>query len=132
MPPIYHLREEDLDIEQGDFTSLELKDAIKSLNNYKAPVVDFSITAEALKYGGPDLEEKLLALTNCVKNNLTPPLQWIRNLIVPLPKKGDKTKMTNYRGIILMSITAKLYNRLLLNRIRAPLEKKTESQPGWL
>ena len=31
--------------------------------------------------------------------------------------------MTNYRGISLMSITAKLYNRLLLNRIRGPLEK---------
>ena len=70
-----HPAKEDLIIEQGDFTSVELKKAISGLNNFKAPGVGFSITAEALKYGGPALEEKLLTLTNFVMNNLTPLLQ---------------------------------------------------------
>ena len=43
--------------------------------------------------------------------------------------------MSNYRGITLMSIKAKLYNRLLLNRIGDPLEKilrikNSGSRPG--
>ena len=39
-------------------------------------------------------------------------------IIVPLPKKGDLSLMTNYRGISLLSIAAKVYNKILLNRIR--------------
>ena len=39
-------------------------------------------------------------------------------IIVPLPKKGDLSLMTNYRGISLLLITAKVYNKILLNRIR--------------
>ena len=51
-------------------------------------------------------------------SNLTPPDQWITSVIVPLPKKGDLSLMTNYRGISLLSIAAKVYNKILLNRIR--------------
>ena len=46
------------------------------------------------------------------------PEQWITNVIVPLPKKGDLSLMTNYRGISLMSIAAKVYNKILSMRIR--------------
>ena len=38
---------QNLNIEEGNFTSSELKAAISRLNNYKAPGIDFSITAEA-------------------------------------------------------------------------------------
>ena len=51
-------------------------------------------------------------------SNLTPPDQWITSVIVPLPKKGDLSLMTNYRGISLLSIAAKVYNKILLSRIR--------------
>src|SRR5438128_941770 len=33
------------------------------------------------------------------------------------PKKGNNSDMNNYRGISLMSIVAKSFNKLLLNRI---------------
>ena len=36
---------------------------------------------------------------------------------IPMPKKGDLSLATNYRGISLMPIAAKLYNRLILNRL---------------
>ena len=110
----------------------EYKAAKQSLNDYKAPGIDYSITAEALKHGGESLDDRLLALCNDVKKQLSPSTQWTENLIVPLPKKGDKSKMSNYRGIGLMSITAKLYNRLLLNRIRKPLEEQLRAnQAGF-
>ena len=37
-------------------------------------------------------------------------------------KKGDLTIPTNYRGISLLPIAAKIYNKLILNRLRPKLE----------
>ena len=70
-----------------------------------------------------------------VYSNLTPPDQWITSIIVPLPKKGDLSLMTNYRGISLLSIAAKVYNKILLNRIRDevdPILRKNQAglHPG--
>ena len=48
----------------------------------------------------------------------TAPAEWRTNIIVPVPKKGDLTKYDNYRGISLMSIVGKVYNRILLNRLQ--------------
>ncbi|KAI8483125.1 hypothetical protein Bbelb_391440 [Branchiostoma belcheri] len=45
--------------------------------------------------------------------------QWTTNIIIPLPEKGNLFLMTNYRGISLLSIAAKVYNKILLNRIRS-------------
>ena len=71
----------------------------------------FEVTAEALQEVGEVMTNVIP--TFCVKvfNNLT-------HVIVPLPKKGDLSLMTNYRGITLMSIAAKVYNKILLMRIR--------------
>ena len=70
-----------------------------------------------------------------VYSNLTPPDQWITSVIVPLPRKGDLSLMTNYRGISLLSIAAKVYNKILLNRIRDevdPIFRKNQDgfRPG--
>ncbi len=45
------------------------------------------------------------------------------NCILPFPKKGDLGQATNFRGITLTSIAAKIYNMLLLNRIQPEMEK---------
>ena len=42
--------------------------------------------------------------------------------IVPVPKTGDLSKPTNYRGISLTSLVSKLINRMLLNRIRPAID----------
>ena len=68
-----------------------------------------------------------------VYSNLTPPDQWITSVIVPLPKKGDLSLMTNYRGISLLSIAAKVYNKILLNRIRDEVDPiLRKNQAGFL
>ncbi|KAI8509483.1 hypothetical protein Bbelb_133310 [Branchiostoma belcheri] len=81
--------------------------AIQDLKNNKAPGLDCAITAEALQGE-----------------------QWITNVIIPLPKKGDLTLMTNYRGISLMSVAAKVYNKILLMRIKEhvdPILRKNQA-----
>ena len=59
------------------------------------------------------------------------PAQWSTLNHIPIPKSGDLRRGKNYREICLLSIVAKTYNRLLLNRIRPYLDPVTEIQPKW-
>jgi len=72
---------------------------------------------------GWKITRQAFALFNLVKNNLVFPNEWKICICVPFPEKGDITKMSNYRGITFMSITAKLYDRLLLNSMQDLLKK---------
>ena len=45
-----------------------------------------------------------------------------RSTIIPLPKKGDLSLPSNYRGITLSALPAKMYNSMLLNRISPHLD----------
>ena len=47
---------------------------------------------------------------------------WVKSGIIPLPKKGDLGDTGNYRGISLTVTAAKIYNKILLDRIRPHLD----------
>ena len=49
--------------------------------------------------------------------------KWTKDSILPFPKKSDLGIAKNYQGIIITSITANIYNALLLNRIEPEMEK---------
>ena len=90
------------------------------------------MTAEALKHGGKFIKTQLHLICQQVYEDGHAPSQCTTSLIIPLPKKGNLQLMTNYRGISLMSIAAKVYNRILLNRIREPIDKLLrKSQAGF-
>ena len=60
------------------------------------------------------------------------PNEWDISGIVPVPKKGDLTRCTNYQGISLSQITSKIYKWLILNRIRPVIDKLLRpSQNGF-
>ena len=110
---------QDLPIRDHPPTLEETLEAIRQMKNNKAAELDCAITAEALDQGGGDaMADVIHCFSAEVYSNLTPPDQWITSVIVPLPKKGDLSLMTNYRGISLLSIAAKVYNKILLNKIR--------------
>ena len=70
----------------------------------------------------PNFYQPLFHLCNfAFVNNLSPSI-WLESQIIPIPKKGDLTLPTNYRGISLLPIAAKLYNKLILNRLRPKIE----------
>jgi len=48
---------------------------------------------------------------------------WREGCILPFPKKGDLGIPSNYRSITLTAIAAKIYNKLILNRIQPEMEK---------
>ena len=70
----------------------------------------------------------ILPLTSCVLPLMNdtlagkePPPIWRRSIIVAIPK-GNSTLLTNQRGLSLMCANAKLFNRVLLLRLRERLE----------
>ena len=107
------------DIKQGVFTLNEIEQAIKSLPNRKAAGLD-NIPCEVWKTGA--FNSELLSFCNKVYNQHHIDA-WNKSCILPFPKKGDLGLAKNYRGISLIPIAAKIYNRLLLNRIRPHVER---------
>ena len=104
----------DLGIKSGNFTMDELKAALQNTKSAKACGLD-NISREVWKFD--DFNDILLQLCNAVYNG-GPIDKWRQGCILPFPKKGDLGVASNYRGITLISIAAKIYNSMLLNRIR--------------
>ena len=109
---------QDLPIHDHPPTVEEILETIRQMKTNKAAGLDCAITAEVLQGGGDAMADVIHCFCADLHSNLTPPDQWITSVIVPLPKKGDLSLMTNYRGIFLLSLAAKVYNKVLLNRIR--------------
>ena len=97
----------------------ELSAAKKKVKSGKACGLD-TIPPEVWKSDKFDTE--LLGFCNGVYMG-NPIDAWTEGCILPFPKKGDLGIASNYRGITLTAIAAKIYNLLLLNRIQPEIEK---------
>ncbi|KAI8514657.1 hypothetical protein Bbelb_072480 [Branchiostoma belcheri] len=106
---------EELDIKVGPFEQGEYEKAKKSLVEGKASGED-GIPPEVLKRCG-GLDRIILDFCNRVLTRGEKPEQWSLLNIVPIPKFGS-----NYRGISLSSLVAKIFNKMLLNRIRPAVD----------
>ena len=105
-----------LDIDCSPPTQNEILKAIKSLKNNKAPGID-NITAEVLKTDIRFATDWLFDLFYKIWNAETIPEDWCRGLIVKLPKKGDRTQCTNWRGITLLSVPSKIVCKIIQMRL---------------
>jgi hypothetical protein len=50
------------------------------------------------------------------------PKDWNTGVIVKLPKKGDLANCNNWRGITLLSISSKIFSRIILQRITTAVD----------
>jgi len=110
--------EENIDIVKDAFTMDELLVTLKNTKDGKACGLD-NIPAEVWKMD--DFNDILLQLCNAVYYG-NPIDKWRQGCILPFPKKGDLGLASNYRGITLTSIAAKIYNSMLLNRLRPHID----------
>ena len=60
----------------------------------------------------------LLQLVNNVWQEEQVPDSWRRGIIVRIPKKGDFSNCSNWRGITLLSVIAKIVSNIIYNRIK--------------
>ena len=71
-----------------------------------------------------NIDDIILEFCNEALLNRKRPNQWSILNMIPVPKSGDLSVTSNYRGISLSSLVAKTFNRTLLNRIRPHLDDK--------
>ncbi|VDP56156.1 unnamed protein product [Schistosoma curassoni] len=56
------------------------------------------------------------------------PMDWKEGHLIKIPKKGNLSKCENYRGITLLSIPGKVFNRVLLNRMKDAVDTQLRDQ----
>lgn len=117
--------------EQEDFTVEEVKRATEMLKRGKAAGHD-RITPEMLLNLGNSGFVILTRLFNTAAREGRIPADWEIGIILPIHKKGNNRDCNNYRGITLLSVVAKIYERLLEGRLKRIIEPEIdESQCGF-
>ena len=98
--------------EDWNITEQELRTAIKAMKNGKATGED-GIPVELIKSAGRAAETRLLDLFNTVFSTERVPRDWQCGVVCPIFKKGERTECKNHRGVMLLSHTGKIYNRII-------------------
>nr|VZI14126.1 unnamed protein product [Spirometra erinaceieuropaei] len=112
-------------------SEVEVVDAIRKLRNNKAPGED-GIPAEIFKSCVDTLAPWLHEVIERAWRDEVVPDDWGLGILVPILKKGDKTRCENYRGISLIGVAAKIFAIILLRRFQAVWESRTRSnQAGF-
>lgn len=89
------------------------------------------ITSEMIKYMGEKGQEKLLDVINTAWECKEVPRDWKETIVFPFYRNGDKSLCESYGAISLLSIAAKVYARILEQRIRHQTEAQlNEAQCG--
>jgi hypothetical protein len=99
-----------------EFDLQELRHAVFSQKNSKSPGND-NLIAEIFKTSFEIIHPFLLKFYNHIFENNIYPKYWAEGVIVPIFKGGDPNSTKNFRGIILNNILAKIYSKLLNNRL---------------
>ncbi|VDP55015.1 unnamed protein product, partial [Schistosoma curassoni] len=55
-------------------------------------------------------------------------MDWKEGHLIKIPKKGDLSKCENYGGIALLSAPGKVFNKVLLNRMRDAVDAQLRDQ----
>ena len=97
-------------------TVSEIRCAVKSLKRNKTPGND-QLLNEYFVECIDILASHLCDIFNGILNSGHYPASWMEGLIIPLHKNGDKSEVTNYRGITLLSCLSKLFTTVLNKRI---------------
>jgi len=99
----------------------EIVDAIKTMKTGKAAVSDY-IPAEVLKVDPYATADILLPLFQDMWQKEKFPKEWKEGIIIKFPKKGDLSQCRNWRGVTLLVVTSKIFNKIILERIKDVLE----------
>ena len=107
----------------------EIGRILKRLKHHKAPGED-GIPAEILKNYSPEMLSAFQRLFETVWNAECCPADWSQSIILPIPKRGDRTQCANYRGISLINVLAKVFAVLLLDRFSTERHQRTRDNQG--
>nr|VZI45314.1 unnamed protein product [Spirometra erinaceieuropaei] len=107
----------------------EVADATRKLRNNKAPGED-GIPAEIFKSYVDTLAPWLHEVIERAWRDEVVPDDWGLGILVPILKKGDKTRCENYRGISHIDGAVKIFAIVLLRRFQAMRDSRTRPNPA--
>jgi hypothetical protein len=117
------LNQEDINHLNRSITQNEIEAAIKSLQEKKSPGPD-GFTAEFYQTFKEKLIQTLLKMLHEIEREGTLPNSFYEANITLIPKPDkDTSKKENDRPISLMSINAKILNKIMANRIQQHIRK---------
>lgn len=94
---------------------MEIIQAIQSLKNVKSPGAD-NLNAELFKADTEVAENILLPLYTNIWMEGKIPSDWTKEVIVEVPKKGALSHCNNCRGITLLSVSSKIFCKIMIHR----------------
>ena len=94
----------------------EVLDLIKSLDTTKATGPD-GIGPRLLYEAGYTIVPSLTKLINLCLSSAQVPQMWKHANVMPLFKKGDSSKLNNYRPVSLLSCTSKILERIVFKTV---------------
>ncbi len=114
-----------------EFSTSEIKQVIRELGKSKAAGTN-EVTYEMIKNGGQNVILYMCKLFNQILESKTIPEEWLKVAIKSIYKnKGKKEDLKNQRGLFLTQTTSKIFEKLILKRIRPNLENNmTDFQNG--
>jgi hypothetical protein len=112
-----------------------LKEATKNISNKKQPGPE-KIFPEFIKNLGSKATDTLLLVCNKFwTSKMSLPADWTKAIIIPILKPGKTTEeMESYRPIALTSILTKIFERIILTKLKWFLESQNllvEEQAGF-
>lgn len=117
--------------EQPDITMEEVQATIKDMKTNKA-TGDDDISIDMIREGGENLLSKITKLLNICLKEAEIPKAWKNANVILLYKKGENTKLDNYRPISLLSHIYKLLTKIINNRLVRKLDEyQSQEQAGF-
>ncbi|VDP55130.1 unnamed protein product [Schistosoma curassoni] len=126
-PPDIEAAHTDLTIDVNPPTTEKIRMAIRQIKNGKAAGPD-NIPAEAVKSNIEVTTNMLYSLFKKIGDEEQVPMDWKEGHLIKIPKKGDLSKCEIFRGITLLSIPGKVFNRVLLNRMKDAVDAQLRDQ----
>ena len=121
----------DLPINTKPHTKKEIEETIRQIQSNKAAGPDY-IPPEAIKADITTSVDILHTLFTKIWNEEDIPGDWKKGVLTKLPKKGNLGNCNNYRGITLLSIPGKVFNRIILNKLKDTVDPKLrDNQAGF-
>ncbi|VDL94922.1 unnamed protein product [Schistocephalus solidus] len=112
-------------------SEVEVADAIQRLHNNKAPGED-GIPTEICKACVDTLAPWLHEVIERPWRDEVVPNNWGSGILLPVFRKGDKTKCENYRGISLIDVAVKVFTIILLRWFQSVQNSRTRpNQAGF-
>lgn len=111
----------------------EIERQIGKLKRRKAAGID-GLENKAWLFSEGQIRGRLKELLKTVWIGEGFPEKWRRSLIVPIHKKGDISKVENYRGDFLLCTAYKIYAGILTEKLRKEIKEKKalpETQAGF-